>query len=163
MLVFVEFADQRVYRLDPGAEPVPLTAESADSAGAAPTVRFGELAVIRGGREVWAVRESHTPQGIVRDLVAVPLDASAAVDNTRVRSIVGGSDFLAGARRSPDGRRLAWIAWNHPQMPWDGTELRVAELGPDGTVRTVPGRARLDRRVRPATRVGRRRRSLRPV
>lgn len=133
VLVFVEFADQRLYRLDPGAEPVPLTAESAASAGAAPTVRFGELAVSADGREVWAVRETHTQGGVVRDLIAVPLDGSAAGDDTRVRSIVGGSDFLAGARRSPDGRRLAWIAWNHPQMPWDGTELRVAELGPDGT------------------------------
>ena len=47
--------------------------------------------------------------------------------------MVGGSDFLAYPRPSPDGRRLAWIAWNHPQMPWDGTQLRVADLGPDGS------------------------------
>ena len=46
---------------------------------------------------------------------------------------MSGSHFLAGARLSPDGQRLAWIAWEHPQMPWDGTELRVADLGADGT------------------------------
>jgi dipeptidyl aminopeptidase/acylaminoacyl peptidase len=72
----------------------------------------------------------------VRDLAAVPLDGSAADDGARVRSILTGSHFLAGARLSPDGRRLAWIAWNHPQMPWDGSELRVAELGTDGTCGT---------------------------
>ena len=42
--------------------------------------------------------------------------------------MVSGSQFLSSARLSPDGRRLAWIAWNHPQMPWDGTELRVGDV-----------------------------------
>ena len=46
-----------------------------------------------------------------------------------VREMVGGSDFLAAPRPSPDGRRVAWLAWDHPRMPWDGTELRVGALG----------------------------------
>jgi len=50
-----------------------------------------------------------------------------------MRSVVGGSRFLAYPRLSPSGRQLAWIAWKHPQLPWDGTELRVADLGPDGS------------------------------
>jgi dipeptidyl aminopeptidase/acylaminoacyl peptidase len=70
---------------------------------------------------------------VTRDLVAVPVDCAAADDAGAVRSIVAGSQFLAFARVSPDGRRLAWIAWDHPQMPWDGTELRVGELAADGT------------------------------
>src|SRR5690606_24047827 len=67
-------------------------------------------------------------------LVSVPLDGSGAADPDRVREIVGGSRFLAHPRPSPDGTRLAWLAWDHPNMPWDGTQLRVGRLAPDGTV-----------------------------
>ncbi|WP_375482774.1 prolyl oligopeptidase family serine peptidase [uncultured Jatrophihabitans sp.] len=128
-LVFAEFSDQRLYRLAPGAQPTPLTPEPAVPGGA----RYAELQVV--GDEVWCVRETHDAHGgIVRDLAAVPLDGSAVSDPAAVRSVVGGSHFLAGARVSPDGSRLAWIAWEHPQMPWDGTELRVADLV-DGVAR----------------------------
>lgn len=118
-LVFAEYSDQRLYRLDPGStEPIAITP---DGAG----YRFGDLNVI--GDEVIAIRETHTDGDLARDIVAVALDGSG------IRSIVGGSRFLANPRFSPDGTRLAWIAWEHPQMPWDGTELRVGELR-DGTV-----------------------------
>jgi dipeptidyl aminopeptidase/acylaminoacyl peptidase len=85
------------------------------------------------------VRETHDdedprPSALSRDIVAVPLDGSAADDAGAIRSIVSGSHFLAAPRFSPDGSRLAWIAWEHPQMPWDGTELRVGPVGDDGTV-----------------------------
>ena len=122
-LVFAEFADQRLYCLVPGGDPTPLTPEPGTPAG----LRYAELRVV--GDEVWCVRETHDDAGsITRDLAAVPLDGSAAGDAAAVRAVAGGSHFLAGARVSPDGRRLAWIAWEHPQMPWDGTELRVADL-----------------------------------
>jgi dipeptidyl aminopeptidase/acylaminoacyl peptidase len=129
VLVFAEFTDQRLYRLDaPGGEPVPLTPEPP----AAAAWRYAELQLLRDG-EVWCVRERHADDGAVtRDIAVVPLDGSAADDPEAIRSVVSGSHFLASARLSPDGRRLAWIAWEHPQMPWDGTELRVAELGDDG-------------------------------
>ncbi|MFZ2173291.1 MAG: prolyl oligopeptidase family serine peptidase [Rhodococcus sp. (in: high G+C Gram-positive bacteria)] len=127
-LVFAEFTDQRLYLLE-GATPMPLTVEPERPCA----LRYGDLTII--GQEVWAVRESHDADGtITRDICAIPLDGSAADDPRRVRSVVGGSDFLANPRLSPDGRRLAWIAWNHPQMPWDGTELRVADLS-NGVVR----------------------------
>jgi dipeptidyl aminopeptidase/acylaminoacyl peptidase len=48
--------------------------------------------------------------------------------------LVSGHDFYSTPRVNPDGTRLAWLAWRHPRMPWDGTELWVAELTPDGTV-----------------------------
>ncbi|HEX2902151.1 MAG TPA: prolyl oligopeptidase family serine peptidase [Jatrophihabitans sp.] len=114
-LVFAEFSDQRLYLLSPGAsEPAPLTPANGD--------RYADPRIV--GAEVWCVRESHDAAGnITRDICAVGLDGSAPV-----RSVVGGSDFLANPRISPDGSKLAWIAWDHPQMPWDGTELRVAEL-----------------------------------
>jgi dipeptidyl aminopeptidase/acylaminoacyl peptidase len=129
-LVFTEFSDQRLYRLDPGAsEPVPISPVPDEPAA----LRYADPQLHRDGSEVWCLRESHAADGtITRDLCAMPLDGSAADQPGKVRSLVGGSDFLAHARLSPDGDRLAWIAWNHPQMPWDGTELRVAELAEDG-------------------------------
>ena len=124
-LVFVHFADQRLYRLDPGAaEPTPLTPDTGTDA------RYGELQI--AGTEVLCIRERHEAGAVHRDIAAVPLDGSAADDGAAIRSVVSGSHFLAYPRLSPDGTKLAWIAWEHPQMPWDGTELRVADLGPDG-------------------------------
>jgi dipeptidyl aminopeptidase/acylaminoacyl peptidase len=132
-LVFANFADQRLYRLDRGAaEPLALTPEPSQPAA----LRYADLRLV-GRDEVWCVRETHAPDGTIsRDLAAVPLDGAAATSADAIRSVVSGSHFLAAARVSPDGRRLAWIAWEHPQMPWDGTELRVGELSADGIVRS---------------------------
>ena len=129
LLVFAEFTDQRLYRLDePGGRPVPLTPEPPETAA----WRYGELQLLRLG-EIWCVRERHGADGRVsRDIAVVPIDGSAADDESAIRSVVAGSHFLAAPRLSPDGRRLAWIAWEHPQMPWDGTELRIADLDPEG-------------------------------
>ncbi|SKA82740.1 Dipeptidyl aminopeptidase/acylaminoacyl peptidase [Agreia bicolorata] len=129
VLVFANFDDQRVYRLDVDtvdAVPSPLT-----PGGLA--VRFAELQ--QHGAEIIAVRETHTGSELTRDIVAIPLDGSAASDAGRIRSIVSGSHFLASPRISPDGTKIAWIAWEHPQMPWDGTELRVGALDEAGQVR----------------------------
>ncbi|HEY0258344.1 MAG TPA: prolyl oligopeptidase family serine peptidase [Lacisediminihabitans sp.] len=123
-LVFVEFSDQRMYRLDArGGTPVPLTPPDRG-------FRFGDLGL--HGEEVVAVRETHSDGGVARDIVAVALDGSG------IRSLASGSHFLSHPRFSPDGTRLAWIAWDHPKMPWDGTRLRVAELA-TGEVTTLMG------------------------
>src|SRR5690606_7589720 len=109
VLVFVEKADQRIHIVRPDAEPVPLT--PADGG-----MRFGDLQI--HGDEVWAVRETHGTERIPpRDIVAIPLDGAAAADPDAIRTVVAGSDFVAYPRVSPDGTRLAWIAWNHPDMP----------------------------------------------
>ncbi len=132
-LVFAEFTDQRLYRMDAGSTiPTPLTPAEAG-------FRFAELSI--RDEEIIAIRESHDGANVVRDIIAVPLDGSAAQDAVAIRSIVSGSHFLAYPRFSPDGTKLAWIAWDHPQMPWDGTELRVGDLH-DGIVdglRTLAG------------------------
>jgi dipeptidyl aminopeptidase/acylaminoacyl peptidase len=132
-LVFANFADQRLYRLEAGApSPVPLTPAPAPGAAS----RFADLVLAGGGTEIMCVRERHAGGGsdIDRHVVAVPTDGSAAHDETAVREIAGGSRFVAHPRVSPDGARLAWLAWDHPTMPWDGTELRVGPLSAGGSV-----------------------------
>jgi dipeptidyl aminopeptidase/acylaminoacyl peptidase len=115
-VVFANLADQRLYRTVPGGAPSPLT-----PAGA---LRYADLALSADGADLWCVQERQAGGNIERSIVTVPLDGSG-----KVRERVTGADFFASPTPSPDGRRLAWIAWNHPSMPWDGTKLRVAEVG----------------------------------
>ncbi|MFF7352414.1 prolyl oligopeptidase family serine peptidase [Streptomyces filipinensis] len=137
LLVFTHFADQRLYRYEPGGEPRPLTPLSPVGAG----LRWADphLDLARG--EVWCVLEEFTgdgPSDVRRVLAAVPLDGSAAEDRSAVRELTDGRHrFVTGPRVSPDGRRAAWLGWDHPRMPWDGTELLVGEIAADGTLHTV--------------------------
>jgi len=125
LIAFVEKTDQRIWALRAGDVPHALTPSAGD-------MRFADLQIV--GDRVYAVRETHTGAPVpVRDIVSVPLDGTAAEDVAAVRSVVAGSDFLAYPRVSPDGSRLAWIAWDHPHMPWDATMLRVGALV-DGVV-----------------------------
>lgn len=85
--------------------------------------------------EVWCVRETHhgpRPTEVSRALVAVPLDGSAVTDPDAVRVLVQGDHFLACPRVSPTGRHLAWLGWNHPDMPWDATTLWVGDISAGG-------------------------------
>lgn len=127
--VFVNGADQALYRVAGDGAPFALTAAGND--------RFGDLTADPRRGWLLAVRERHSPDGTAEPentIVAVPLDGSAAAGPDGVTVLVSGADFYAAPRPSPDGARLAWIAWNHPDMPWDATELRVAAVNPDGTL-----------------------------
>ncbi|MFD6903901.1 prolyl oligopeptidase family serine peptidase [Streptomyces sp. NPDC058726] len=142
VVVFVNFADQRLYRYEPGGEPRPLTPVSPVGEG----LRWAEPVLLPERGEVWCVLEEFTgdgPSDVRRVLAAVPVDGSAADDRAAVRELTDGRHrFVTGPRLSPDGRRAAWIGWDHPRMPWDGTELLVADVTPDGTLtgaRTVAG------------------------
>ncbi|MEV0636607.1 prolyl oligopeptidase family serine peptidase [Streptomyces sp. NPDC050619] len=142
LVVFVHFADQRLYAFRPGGEPRPLTPLSPVGGG----LRWAEPQLRLDQGEVWCVLEEFTgdaPVDVRRVLAAVPLDGSAAQDRDGVRELTDDRHrFVTGARLSPDGRRAAWLAWDHPRMPWEGTELVVAEVGADGTfgqARTVAG------------------------
>ncbi|CAM5612770.1 hypothetical protein STENM223S_04438 [Streptomyces tendae] len=142
LVVFAHFPDQRLYRWEPGAEPVPLTPVSP----VGPGLRWAEPVVLAERGEVWCVLEEFTgdgPSDVRRVLAAVPLDGSAAEDRGAVRELTGERHrFVTGPRLSPDGTRAAWIGWDHPRMPWDGTELIVADVAADGTLtgaRTVAG------------------------
>ncbi|GAA0630285.1 prolyl oligopeptidase family serine peptidase [Streptomyces thermocarboxydovorans] len=144
LVVFAHFADQRLYRFEPGGEPRPLTPDSASPAG--PRLRWAEPLLLPDRGELWCVLEEYTgddPDDVRRVIAAVPLDGSAAGDRAAVRELTDDRHrFVTGPRLSPDGRRAAWLAWDHPRMPWDGTELLLADVGPDGTLgepRTVAG------------------------
>lgn len=130
-ICYTEWADHRLYRQFLGAQsaegdPVPLTPVPDCEAG----YRYAEPLV--RGDEVWVLREHHlsdSPTDVVRHFVAIPLDGSAAENRSAVRELgVGGHDFLAGLRISPDGAQAAWIGWDHPVMPWDRTELVIADI-----------------------------------
>ncbi|WP_433326282.1 prolyl oligopeptidase family serine peptidase [Spirillospora sp. CA-294931] len=137
-LVFSNYEDQRLHRLDPSdPKPRPLTPEPAVPGG----LRYADYVLSPDATEIWCVCEGHTPEGIRRAIVAVPLDGSAAEDASAIRELVTGAQFYASPVPSPSGGHLAWVQWNHPRMPWDGTELRVAAIEDGVTVlpRTVKG------------------------
>ncbi|MFD9031112.1 prolyl oligopeptidase family serine peptidase [Streptomyces sp. NPDC059567] len=146
LVVFSHFPDQRLYAYTPdagpGAEPRPLTPVSTIGGG----LRWADPVIHPDRGEVWCVLEEFTgpaPTDVRRVLAAVPLDGSAAEDRGAVRELSDGRHrFVTGPRLSPDGRQTAWIAWDHPRMPWDGTEVLLAEVTADGTLqgaRTVAG------------------------
>ncbi len=131
-LVFANWSDQRLWRLDAGADhPFPLTPEPATRHAD----RYADGRFTADGRWVVCVRERHpaTSGGghaePANEIVAVWSRPSGEPVEPVV--LVGGPDFVAAPRVSPDGRFVAWFQWDHPDMPWDGTELCVAELHDD--------------------------------
>jgi dipeptidyl aminopeptidase/acylaminoacyl peptidase len=120
-LFFANDADQRVYRLEPGSSPVPITAPDER--------RYADLIVDRGRRRLIAVCEDHRGRGEPEHSIVGIDPAGTAPPRTLAR----GRDFYAAPRLSRDGRQLAFLAWDHPGMPWDGTELCLIELDPDGS------------------------------
>lgn len=130
-LWFSNFSDQRIWRvpLAAGAErtPTPATAETDRPAGA----RYADFQLLPGRPWLVAVRERHG-EDVLNDIVLVP-----AGGQDEVRPLAGGHDFFSAPRPSPDGSMLAWLSWDHPNMPWDGTILRVGRLGPDLSLEDV--------------------------
>ncbi|HEX9990155.1 MAG TPA: S9 family peptidase [Chloroflexia bacterium] len=120
---FSNYADQRLYRQEPGGEPEAITPEA--------DMRYADGVLDHSRRRIICVREDHTGAGeAVNTLVAVNLKGG----DTGV-VLLSGNDFYSTPRISPDGTRLAWLTWNHPNMPWDGTELWVGEFADDGSIR----------------------------
>ena len=122
-IYFVHDADQQVY------------AREADGAvrrvSAAPSVRFADPSFDHHRQRLVLVSEDHRRPHVE------PRNALSAVwvaGDGRPVVLASGMDFYASPRVSPDGTQLAWVAWNHPNMPWDGTELWVAHVKPDGSL-----------------------------
>ena len=144
LVVFVDFEDQRVHALREGEQARPLTPVGPEvEAAHGPSLRWADPTVVTlagGDTEVWWICEDHTggAEGprtgedgaphIERYVVAVPLDGSAAEDPSALRRVTPSSRFVAHPRVSPDGSQIAWISWEHPLMPWDGTRLHLAPL-----------------------------------
>ena len=127
VVYFCNFADQRVYRVLPGEPPVPITPEPPFPRA----LRYAAPALTHDGRHLVMVRERHEnpdlPSTVVNDVVIVGTDGCGSS-----RPLLSGHDFYSHLALSPDGRRLCWVSWDHPNMPWDGTELWEAELDIDG-------------------------------
>ena len=121
---FSNFTDQRLYMQAGGSAPEPLTPGPAEGCG----WRYAD-GLFDGARKRWiGVREAHGTDGRVDNaLVAIDL----AMPGPGL-ALTQGHDFYASPALSPDGRQLAWLTWDHPNMPWVGTELWLAEIGGDG-------------------------------
>jgi dipeptidyl aminopeptidase/acylaminoacyl peptidase len=121
---FSHAGDNRLYRKDGDAAALPFTAEGRQ--------RFADFIVDRARQRLVAVREQHPADPAdhaqpVNTLCAVGFDGTETV-------LAQGHDFYSSPRLSPDGRRLAWLTWDHPRMPWQGTELWLADIAADGTL-----------------------------
>jgi dipeptidyl aminopeptidase/acylaminoacyl peptidase len=122
-IYFSNFADQRLYRYDGKAEPQAITPEA--------EMRYADGVIDRRRNRMICVREDHSATGreAVNAIVGIPLSGAGAQG-----LLAGGADFYSSPRLNPEGTRLAWLQWNHPNMPWDGTELWVADVLVDGSV-----------------------------
>ncbi len=124
VVYFSNFADQRLYRQVVGQDPQPITPEGA--------FRYADAVVDSRHQRLICVREDHSTseREAVNTIVAVDQNGDEAGGTV----LISGNDFYASPRLSPDGSQLAWLTWNHPNMPWDGTELWVAHVQPDGSL-----------------------------
>ena len=136
--IFSNFADQRLYRQRAGqSDPEPLTPAPLSPKH---NLRYSDGLIDQGRRRWIGVREDHTGEGEpVNTIVAIDLDEPGTSPG---RVLAGGHDFFSSARVSPDASRMVWLAWDHPNMPWNGTTLYLADIGADGApagTRTIAG------------------------
>lgn len=116
------YADQRLYRLEPGHDPRAITPDI--------PARYADGVLNPLQDRIICVQEHHRVDAEVRNaIVGIPCDGAA-----EPRILISGRDFYAAPRLSPDGTRLAWLCWDHPNMPWNGTELWVGRVGDDGFI-----------------------------
>ena len=120
----VEWDDQRLYRAEPGLDPVPITPAPPTAAA----WRYADGRVTPDGATVICVRESHQDGEVRNEIVAIEAVPPSSGEPLEPVLLATGPDFVAAPRISPDGRRLAWIEWQHPNMPWDTTRLWTGDL-----------------------------------
>ena len=120
-LVYSQYLDQRLYRRDKSGDSIPLTPESETQQ----SYRYADGRITNNEDWYVCVRETHTSsdEEPSNEIVAVPLDGSQ-----QIRVLVSGPDFVSSPRVSKEGDQIAWVQWNHPNMPWDDTQLCIASL-----------------------------------
>jgi dienelactone hydrolase len=126
--IFSNFEDQRLYiqRIDQ-SDPQPLTPEPISPKQ---QLRYSDGMFDRARRRWIGVREDHTGEGEpVNTIVAIDIDQ---IGTSPGRVLVRGHDFFSSARLSPNAGHMLWLAWDHPNMPWNGTTLYLADIGADG-------------------------------
>jgi dipeptidyl aminopeptidase/acylaminoacyl peptidase len=121
---FSNFADQRLYSQSGNEPPQPITPVA--------EMRYADAVVDQARNLIFCVREDHNGANHEATNALVSLKTSANEDCGRV--LVSGNDFYSSPCLHRDGNMLAWLTWNHPNMPWDGTELWQAEVEPDGSL-----------------------------
>ncbi len=121
IVYFVNYSDQCVYRIEPGQTPQAITRPSQRV--------FADFSYDARHDRLISVCENHSSEDQEPEIVLVALELDGS---GQVTTLVSGCDFYSSPRVSPDGDRLAWLSWSHPNMPWDGTELSVARFGKDG-------------------------------
>ncbi len=128
VIYFSNNIDQRLYRQDAGRAPSPIT--PAPAGAAANAVRYADGVIDRRRGRMVCVSEDHTGAGeAITTLAGVDLAGAAAPE-----VLVSGNDFYSTPRLSPDGNRISWLSWRHPNMPWVATEAWVGDILPDGTI-----------------------------
>ncbi|GAB4205072.1 MAG: S9 family peptidase [Coleofasciculaceae cyanobacterium] len=133
IIYFSNFADQRLYKQAPDTEPQPLTPAFSplSQGGSGGDRRYADAVIDSPRSRIICVCEDHTAGGHepTNTLVSINLD-----NGEDVQVLASGSDFYSSPRLSPDHSQLAWLSWNHPNMPWDGTQLWVAQFKDDGSL-----------------------------
>jgi dipeptidyl aminopeptidase/acylaminoacyl peptidase len=125
VIYFCNFKDQHLYRQPLNAAPQVLTPGDG--------YRYADLVLDEKRNRIICIREDHTSEGeAVNTIVSIDLGGN---DNGQI--LVSGNNFYSNARLSPDANKLAWLTWNHPNMPWDGCELWVASVMEDGTLQNA--------------------------
>ncbi|MEE9512905.1 MAG: prolyl oligopeptidase family serine peptidase [Anaerolineales bacterium] len=128
IVYFSNYVDQRLYRHQEGASPQPITPKPEKPVG----LRYAAVRLSPDKKWLVCVRERHEPDGhVVNELVILPEDGAA-----EPTIIASSHDFYGYPRFSPDGKKLAFLIWDHPNMPWDGTELWVGDFS-DGKLEDI--------------------------
>ena len=125
IVYFSNFSDQQLYRKAPDSEPQLVSEASPDA-----QLRYADFVVDKSRGRLISIREDHreNDREAVNSIVAIPL----AGDQAQV--LISGNDFYSSPQISPNGSRLSWLTWNHPNMPWDGCELWTGDINADGAI-----------------------------
>jgi dipeptidyl aminopeptidase/acylaminoacyl peptidase len=121
---FSNFVDQRLYRQIANGEPTAVTPDG--------PMRYAEPSIDAKRSRLVCVREDHSDPGAEAKNAIVSINTENMTEEQKV--LASGNDFYSSPKLSPDGSQLAWLTWNHPNMPWDGCELWVSDLSETGDV-----------------------------